>query len=320
MIYNYFSIVFLNNNFNGVKNIKSKIVNDSDCTVIRRIDGGLRKKGYYKKAYNDKPLVSVITVVFNGDNFLEECIHSVLNQTYDNFEYIIIDGGSTDKTLEIIKKFDGIIDYWSSESDHGIYDAWNKGIKYSNGEIIVLLNSDDYFYDKNVINTIINLYVSLEVDKRDLCLIHGDMCRQFENGKVKRVKRTKNIYKGIWINFGAVFIVRKIFDTIGLFNNQYKIAGDYDFLLRAKLNNVFFIKIDEFLSVFRIGGVSSSNVLTGYREVLSIQIMQLNNSIKPIIYFFIKFLKYIVTNTIRQSKIFNSIVLFNHLPKNKKNA
>ena len=99
----------------------------------RKGEGGLRTKGYFKKSYDDKPLISIITVVFNGERYLEQTIQSVIDQTYDNVEYIIIDGGSTDGTLDIIKKYEDKIDYWVSEKDNGIYDAMNKGIKVCYG-------------------------------------------------------------------------------------------------------------------------------------------------------------------------------------------
>jgi len=117
-------------------------------TPERKGEGGLRIKGYYKKSYEKKPLISVVTVVYNGEKHLEQTIKSVLDQGYDNIEYIIIDGGSTDGTLEIIKKYEDAIDYWVSESDGGIYDAMNKAISLATGEWINFMNSgDDFFSD-----------------------------------------------------------------------------------------------------------------------------------------------------------------------------
>ena len=109
----------------------------------RIVEGGLRTQGHFKKSYNDKPLVSIITVVFNSEKYLENTILSVISQAYDNVEYIIIDGGSTDGTIDIIKKYEDKLDYWISESDDGIYDAMNKGIDLVTGEWVNFVNSSD---------------------------------------------------------------------------------------------------------------------------------------------------------------------------------
>ena len=112
------------------------------------IDGGLRKQGVIKKDIPGKPLITVITVVLNNEKYLEESIKSLHQQNYDNYEHIIVDGGSTDKTIEIIKKYESKIDYWCSGPDQGIYDAFNKGMKLAKGSYIGFLNSDDV-YEKN---------------------------------------------------------------------------------------------------------------------------------------------------------------------------
>ena len=117
----------------------------------RQGEDGLRTKGYFKKSLPGKPLISVITAVFNDKEHLEQTIKSVITQTYDNVEYIIIDGGSADGTLDIIRKYEHLIDYWISEPDEGIYDAMNKGIDLAAGEWINFMNAGDEFVDKNVI-------------------------------------------------------------------------------------------------------------------------------------------------------------------------
>ena len=111
-------------------------------------DGGLRKKGIIKKSTKDKPLITIITAAFNSEKYLEECINSLYNQEYTNYEHIIIDGGSTDQSLNIIKKYNDKIDYWSTKPDKGIYDAFNIGMKLSKGDYIGFLNSDDKYTEK----------------------------------------------------------------------------------------------------------------------------------------------------------------------------
>tara|TARA_A100001011_G_C14163227_1_gene779185 strand:+ start:167 stop:1105 length:939 start_codon:yes stop_codon:yes gene_type:complete len=119
----------------------------------RIYEGGLRYKGYFKKSYDDKPLISVITVVFNGEKYLRETIESVINQTYDNVEYVIIDGGSTDGTIDIIKSYEDKLDYWISEPDNGIYDAMNKAIDTVTGKWVNFINSSDTL-NKNAYNKV----------------------------------------------------------------------------------------------------------------------------------------------------------------------
>ncbi|HBH60782.1 MAG TPA: glycosyltransferase, partial [Nitrospiraceae bacterium] len=115
------------------------------------MEGGLRVNGeFHKKSYQEKPLISVITITLNTAHTLDTAIQSVLNQTYDNIEYIIIDGGSTDDTLKIIRKYEARIDYWVSEPDRGIYDAMNKGIVLATGELIGMLNAGDYYEKKGL--------------------------------------------------------------------------------------------------------------------------------------------------------------------------
>lgn len=120
----------------------------------RKGEGGLRSKGYFKTSYEDKPLLTVITVVFNGEAYLEQTILSVIEQTYDNVEYIIVDGGSTDGTIDIIKQYDAYIDYWVSEPDKGIYDAMNKAISLANGIWLNFMNAGDSLNTKTVLNEI----------------------------------------------------------------------------------------------------------------------------------------------------------------------
>jgi len=115
------------------------------------------------------PKVSIITVCLNSEKFLEATLQSVLEQTYNNIEYIIIDGGSLDNTKEIIKKYEKDIDYWISEPDRGISDAFNKGLLASTGEIISFLNSQDYYLNKDVIQKVVNVFIN----KQEVSIVYG---------------------------------------------------------------------------------------------------------------------------------------------------
>lgn len=117
-------------------------------------EGGLQTKGYVKDSTHEKPLITIATVVYNGQELLEETILSVINQTYSNVEFIIIDGGSTDNTIDIIRKYEHAIDYWISEKDEGIYDAMNKASELAKGKWINFMNCGDTFCNNEVINSI----------------------------------------------------------------------------------------------------------------------------------------------------------------------
>lgn len=199
----------------------------------RKGEGGLRTKGYFKKSYENKPLISIITVVYNGEKYLEETIRSVINQTYDNIEYIIIDGGSTDGTLDIIKKYEDKIDYWVSENDKGIYDAWNKALRVAKGEWISFVGADDFLYPDAIqkyVDFIPFAGVGVEYISAKAELID-------ENFDILRIIG-KAWNWGVFRRFMNVTHVgslhhRNFFEKYDLFDDSYKIAGDYELLLRA---------------------------------------------------------------------------------------
>jgi glycosyltransferase involved in cell wall biosynthesis len=144
----------------GASNCGDHTINGPKRSFVRAdCEGGLRAKGLFKSS-EDIPLISVVTVTFNSGPELEQTIASVLSQRYSNIEYIIIDGGSTDGTLDIIKKYDHAIDYWISEPDRGIYDAMNKGIRTSTGDWLNFLNSKDTFYDDLTLEGIAEKYLN----------------------------------------------------------------------------------------------------------------------------------------------------------------
>lgn len=234
----------------------------------RKGEGGLRTKGYFKKSYtssslrgeakqSNKPLISIITVVFNGEKFLEETIQSVINQTYDNVEYIIIDGGSTDGTLDIIKKYEDRIDYWVSERDSGIYDAMNKGIMLCAGDIVGIVNADDYIYK----NTLLNIQNALEKNSFDYT--YGDVELLDQNGVIygktcsmneKDVQKRK--YKEIPFPHPTMFVHINVYKRIGTFDTRFKLSADYDFLLKILENDFKGFRLEEPTGVFRSGGQS----------------------------------------------------------------
>ncbi|MCQ8105487.1 glycosyltransferase [Methylomonas sp. SURF-2] len=223
----------------------------STSNAPEKIDGGLRCSGYFKYNLPDHPLITVVTVVYNGEKYLEQTIQSVINQSYDAVEYIVIDGGSTDGTLDIIRQYDALIDYWVSESDKGIADAMNKGVSFATGEYIVFINSDDFLYNVN----------SLEVAAS--FLDNNYMIFSFDILYGSNLVRLSSRGFNFWLNFRngilhqGVVCSRLLFNMVGYFDEQLEISMDYDFFLRAYYNRFKLKKIKTVLSVMRDTGLSS---------------------------------------------------------------
>ena len=216
------------------------------------MEGGIRKLGIEKKSILNKPLVSVVTVVLNGEKYLEQTIQSVLSQSYDNIEYIIIDGQSNDKTLEIIKKHESKIDYWLSEKDGGIYYAMNKGIAHANGDIIGILNADD-FYSPDTILNVVNAFLKTNAD-----VFHGDIILLDNDKKTRMQPDIHKMMQQPSVFHPTCFVKKQVYSKIGGFNTDYKISADYDFLLRCIKSNFKFEYIPQVLTYFRPGGMSAS--------------------------------------------------------------
>lgn len=198
-----------------------------------------------------KPLFSIITVCYNSEKTIEQSIQSLMNQSFKDFEYIIIDGGSDDSTLDIINKYRDRITTVVSEKDNGIYDAMNKGITLAKGEIIGLLNSDDW-YEPDTLEIISEEY--LKSDKKTL--FHG-LSKLIENEKEGRIfSDHHDVLPTHCIQHPTCFVPKRIYDEYGLFNTTYKVAGDYDFLLRLYLSGVDFKRIERVLVNFRTDGIS----------------------------------------------------------------
>ena len=205
------------------------------------------------------PLISIITVVFNNRKSLESTILSVINQSYKNIEYIVIDGGSTDGTVEVIKQYASNIDYWVSESDRGIYDAMNKGIELAKGELIGILNSGD-LYAPNALQTVAQLY---REHRHEYAIFTGAMTRfdSRSNLKIIQQRQARELHQrinlGMPINHPATFITKAVYQTMGSFNSEFKIGGDYDFIYRAYHNPIVeFVFTDRVLALMSMGGVS----------------------------------------------------------------
>ncbi len=206
--------------------------------------------------------ISIITVTYNSAKFLEDCILSVINQNYNNIEYIIIDGGSNDNTLKIIDKHKKHINFTISEPDNGIYDAINKGIKIASGDIIGLLNSDDKFTNVNVLSSVVENFKFYNCE-----IIFGNITFINCNNKIIRHYNSK-YFRPFLFRFGfqpahpTFYTYRKNFIKYGNYDSSFKIAGDFELMLRFlhiyKLTHVF---VDINFVTMRLGGASNKNIL-----------------------------------------------------------
>ena len=207
--------------------------------------------------------VSIITVVYNNSNTIKDAIESVLNQTYKNIEYIIIDGASTDGTVEVIKSYGAKIDKAISEPDKGIYDAMNKGIKLATGDVVGILNSDDFYASNDIVEKVIDELQGKYVDS-----VYGDLVYTDakNTNKVIRYWKSNSYKKGLfqkgWHPAHPTFFVKKeVYDKYGLFNLDFKIAADYELMLRFlekyKISSSY---IPEIFVKMRLGGESNQSI------------------------------------------------------------
>ncbi len=221
------------------------------------------------------PLVSIITPTLNCGRYLEDAIKSVLAQDYPAIEYIIVDGGSSDKTIEIIKKFGDRISKWISEPDKGTSDAVNKGIKMCSGEIIGFLMADDY-YEPGIVTEVVAAF-----DKhKDADVIYGDLrYLNPEKNETNLIKQSPNpkpvtparmLFRGMPITLTAALFRKQIFNRYGLFDLSFKIANDADLYLRFLKNGVHFIYMEKLIVNMRAGGMSDALTKKTLQEVRKI--------------------------------------------------
>lgn len=204
--------------------------------------------------------VSIITTVYKGVKTIEDCIKSIINQTYSNVEYIIIDGGSTDGTLDIIKKYMNSIAKVLSEPDDGIYHAMNKGIKIATGEVVGILNSDDIYADNYVIENVVR-YLS----ENDVDCCYGDLVYVDKNDANKIVRKwiagnfaKRKFEKGWMPPHPAFFVKNRIYEKYGSFNLKFPIVADYELMLRLLYkHDISTIYIPKILVKMRTGGKSN---------------------------------------------------------------
>lgn len=219
--------------------------------------------------------LSIITVVYNNELTITDAINSVLSQTYKDIEYIIIDGKSTDRTLQCIRKYENHIDQLVSEPDRGIYDAMNKGLALATGEVIGILNSDDLYADEHVLESVMQHFLN----DNELAIVYGDLVYVKADDVTQIVRRWNSMpYYDRYFEDGNVpphpslFLKREVYKQAGLFNSEMKLAADYELMLRIfkkfKFKSVYLSRL---LVKMRLGGSTNKslkNIINGNLEIL----------------------------------------------------
>jgi glycosyltransferase involved in cell wall biosynthesis len=236
--------------------------------------------------------VSIITVVYNGASTIADCIESVINQTYQDIEYIVIDGASNDGTVEIVKKYGSKIAVFRSERDKGIYDAMNKGIALATGDVIGILNADDFYKDIHVIDKIVKKIVQTNADGLYADLIYVEAAktnvikRYWKSGLLK-----KNSFLWGWMPPHPTFFLKKAsYLQFGTYRLDLGSAADYELMLRMiHKHGVKMTYLPEITTVMRTGGVSNSSVKNRFKANQNDQLAWRINQLNP--YFFSVWLK-----------------------------
>lgn len=234
--------------------------------------------------------LSIITIVLNDKQNIEKTICSVLEQSL-HVEYILIDGSSTDGTLDIVRKYRDKIDILVSEKDDSIVDAFNKGIQLVSGDIVGIVNSGDFF-ENDALKKVLKAF-----EDDDLDIVYGDV--QYWDGVKKEYRYGANhnfLSEFMSINHPAVFVRKNVYDKYGVFDTAYKVAMDYELMLRFSLNGVKFQYINSVLSNMSLGGVSDVNWRRAYKEAYEIRKKYLGFSMRLYLQYLFQILKRYISN------------------------
>lgn len=241
-----------------------------------RLEGGVRTRGLFeKRSVPGHPLVSVITVVRNGERHLEETILSVLNQTYDNVEFLVVDGASEDGTLDIVRKYENRVAYWISEPDRGVYEAINKGLALMSGLCWAYLSADD-LYTPTAVEAAVDAFESNE----ECGVVYGDLQMISEDGRYLSLYRYPEFdNKRFRLNVNpcqhghvSTFLRTAVYQIIGGFSTKYKYAGDYEYFLRAAKKGIRMLHEPRIVAQMRMhrGQISERCRREHWQEHLSI--------------------------------------------------
>lgn len=225
---------------------------------VYRLEGGRRHQGV--RALNDsgKPLVSIVTVVLNGADHLAEAMESVFAQDYPYLEYIVIDGGSTDGTIDLIRHAEDQVDYWRSEPDRGLYEAMNKGIKLAQGDVIGLLNADDILYP-DAVGKVIE-YMGDHPEQKYTCgpvdLVGPSNTVYGRCAPLDELVRARRKFLEMPCPHLGVFVGRNLYYRFGFFDTNFGLSADYDFLLTLIDHDIRRVDLPFSVGQFRSGGRS----------------------------------------------------------------
>ncbi len=234
--------------------------------------------------------VSIITVCYNAEKHIEETIQSVLSQDFNDLEYLLIDGGSNDSTVEIVNKYNSKIDCIISEKDEGMYDAMNKGIKLATGELIGILNAGDLFLNEKVVSEIVN-----KIEEKDAIYADLDYVNELNTHKVIRKWKSgefnfTNFKYGWMLPHPTLFIKKKIYENFGMYRLDYKTAADYELMLRIFYKNeCSAVYLNRVIVKMRVGGASNSSIKNRINANMEDRKAWKDNELKP--YWFTLFLK-----------------------------
>ena len=254
------------------------------------------------------PLISVITVVFNAEGLIEDTVKNILEQSYPNIEYIIIDGGSTDGTVRKINRFRRKLKYFVSEADEGIYDAMNKGILAAKGDWVIFINAGDYFFSTDTVSQAVK-----KMDRSSDIFFGGVEIDYVKFSRLEFPGSPRNLWRGMQFSHQSVF-VKLSYHHKNLYNVNNKITADLEFLYTAYINKIKFKKINLIISRVTIGGISESS---RYKTIMSSCGAICGKKIKPLIRFFYlllllnlffrNFIKFILPEILIQKIILNKI-------------
>ena len=219
------------------------------------LSGGMRLAGQYKKSLQNKPLISVVTTVLNRATLIEKAICSVLSQTYDNIEYIIVDGGSTDGTIDKIVKYEDCIDYFISEPDGGLYEGMNKGLSLATGDYILILNSDDW-YVGDCIEILVTELTNKNVELVSALAIETDLFgRQLR--KIPPMAFKENTRFRMPLRHETMLISKDLYNKVGAYDTNYKVIADLKLTIKIYECIKTFYQVNEYLMYFRKIGIAS---------------------------------------------------------------